>query len=84
MTISKDMIVDVLKDGVAKVSFTKVDGSKREMNCTLQESYLPVRETKSTKKVESDDVLAVWDTDKNAWRSFRIDSVTAIHFNESS
>lgn len=46
------------------------------MLCTLKEDYLPaLKEPATPKKSENDDVLAVWDLDKNAFRSFRIDSV---------
>jgi hypothetical protein len=51
------------------------------MKCTLIDEYIPSPELDlsrtSTRKV-NEAVLPVWDIDKNAWRSFRIDSVKAI------
>jgi len=45
------------------------------MTCTLQPSFLPEQvETEKTRK-QNDDVLSVWDTESNGWRSFRFDSV---------
>ena len=67
-----------LEKGIYNVKFEKVDGSLRDMRCTLLSQYLPVvEETEEPKKVRAvnPNVLSVWDIDKNAWRSFRIDSV---------
>lgn len=67
-----------LRTGIYTVEFTKVDGTPRTMRCTLLEQYLPEKsEYESTRKV-NDDVMAVWDLDKNAWRSFRLDAVTFV------
>lgn len=71
----------VLRTAVAKITFKKKDGTERVMNCTLQADKLPVFEAKNSenrKEVES--ALAVFDMDKQAWRSFRWDSITAVEF----
>lgn len=71
-----------LYNGVVTVTFTKKDGTIREMNCTLNPEYLPetpvlLREEGYGRKV-SEEVLAVWDTDVGGWRSFRLDSVSSV------
>ena len=59
-----------------KVAFTKTDGTIREMICTLQESFtIPYEKKTEKQKPENNDVLAVWDVEKDAWRSFRVDSI---------
>jgi len=75
--ITKEDVKHWLSDGIAIVTFEKTDGSMREMNATLQSSYLPEVKEQSTKKPrkENPNVVAVWDVDKDAWRSFRIDSI---------
>lgn len=79
--MTKDEIKAALMTEIVKVTFIKADDTVREMNCTLQESFLPPRsEEKRIRSMESDDAIAVWDTDKNAWRSFRIDSILRIDF----
>ena len=81
-TLFKTWVKDVLKIGEVNVTFTKSDGTIREMRCTLEESVLPkveVKEGASTKK-RSDDALAVFDLEKKEWRSFRFDSVKEIKF----
>jgi hypothetical protein len=49
------------------------------MNATLNESIVPKYEKKTDKeKVKTKDTLAVFDIDKNEWRSFRLDSIKQI------
>ncbi len=76
MEYTKESIRSLLQHNVLKVEFTKTDGSVREMVCTLQESFVWPYEKKTDKvKPENNDVIAVWELDKQAWRSFRIDSI---------
>lgn len=80
-TISdKDTLTDYLKSSIVSIKFKKVDGSERTMRCTLQESYIQPYENKTDRvRSENDNLLSVWDIDKNAWRSFRLDSVTDVY-----
>lgn len=72
---------ELLQSQEVKISFKKVDGTEREMACTLLETRIPVEKLpKNSGKAKSDDVLAVFDLEKQDWRSFRWDSVTKIHF----
>jgi len=80
-SFSLDKLVENLHSEVYNVSFTKKDGTVRNMKCTLRADYLPSKaesESTSTKKVNPD-VLAVWDLEKSEWRSFRKDSVNDYH-----
>ena len=74
----RDTLVEGLKKDVLTINFTKVNGEERVMNCTLHESLLPEAIVSDSDKKENLDVIAVWDTDKDAWRSFRVDSVNYI------
>ena len=74
----RDTLVKGLKKDVLTINFTKVNGEERVMNCTLHESLLPEAIASDSEKKENLDVIAVWDTDKDAWRSFRVDSVNYI------
>jgi len=81
--IGQDWLKNLLKESVVTVVFTKVDGSEREMKATLKEDLLPVVEKTDTTKPErkkSDEVLAVFDTEAEGWRSFRWDSIVSIRF----
>lgn len=71
-----------LHTNVVTVTFTKKDGSERVMRCTLQEELLPAQDVKDIKegkvRNKTEEVVAVWDLEKEAWRSFRLDSITAV------
>jgi hypothetical protein len=76
--IDKEQTVKNLHECICKVVFTKTNGEERTMSCTLNESILPevVKEIEEkSPREKSKDSLAVWDTDKGGWRSFRWDSV---------
>lgn len=68
-----------LHAGEVFVQFTKKDGSQRDMRCTLQEGVVvPHERTTDRVKVQNEDVCAVWDLDKEEWRSFRYDAITLV------
>ena len=76
----RDDLIGKLKNNICVVVFEKKDGTERSMKCTLQESIIPEatkEDPLSQKKIRSlnEEVIPVWDTEKNGWRSFRIDSV---------
>jgi hypothetical protein len=72
-----------LEQNVVVVDFTKLNGDKRVMTCTLREDMKP-RATKtdpmSQKKVRevSDAVVSVWDVNAKGWRSFRYDRINSV------
>jgi len=80
----RDGVVDLLKSGVASVTFIKKDGTEKVMKCTLQDSFLPppkpVEEGAVPKKVRepNPDQVNVWDVDANGWRSFMLPTVVNI------
>lgn len=79
MTITREGLVDRLKQTVVNVVFTKADGSERTMNCTLKLENIPKdQHPKSTVKSESDQIR-VFDTDIQEWRSFNFSSVKTVN-----
>ena len=49
------------------------------MLCTLMSEFLPeTKETEKEDKKVNEEVLAVWDLEKEAWRSFRLDSISNV------
>jgi hypothetical protein len=72
-----------LDQNVLVVDFTKLNGDKRIMTCTLREDMKPAAtkvDPMSTKKVReiSDAVVSVWDVNAKGWRSFRYDRINAV------
>lgn len=62
-----------------KVTFTKVDGSTRDMVCTLNPNDIPDEHMpKSQTYNNNSDVIRVYDLESKAWRSFRYDSVKCV------
>jgi len=75
--MTKTTLKNKLSKGIATVAFIKKDGTKRVMKATLAPEHLPVVEARAnaTPRKENPDVLAVFDMEKKAFRSFRIDSI---------
>jgi hypothetical protein len=59
-----------------EVTFAKVDGTIREMKCTLKDGVIPA----VTNPKESDTLCTVWATDVTAWRSFKFENIKRINF----
>jgi hypothetical protein len=79
-TIDQENIRQKLKEKICQVIFTKVDGTTRVMNCTLNSAMIPAElseETQKRTKTENIAVQAVYDIEAQGWRSFRWDSVTS-------
>ena len=81
--MTRDEITDKLRQGVYSVTFKKIDGTERTMPCTLREDMLPPAkkdEPLTQKRVRqiNEDVLVVYCTDKQAFRSFRVANVINI------
>lgn len=81
MELTKSGLMARLKKEKAKVIFTKADGTERIMECTLMKSFLPEQidiEEYTSERNTNDGVIAVWDLDKEDWRSFRLDRIESI------
>lgn len=72
------------------IKFTKKDGTERAMLCTLDENRIPA--DKKPKQIDpefseiekpvaksSEEALRVFDIEKQAWRSFRWDSIKSVN-----
>ncbi len=74
-------LIGVLKEQPVDLKFEKKDGSVRKMKATLKSEMVVEYEKKTDKeKIVNEEVLAVFDLDKNEWRSFRLESLKEIHF----
>lgn len=81
--MSKYELKEQLQNGIFTVVFEKVDGTVREMQCTLNKEHLPpqlLTEEQNAAKIrtENPDVLCVWDMENNGWRSFHVSKVKEI------
>ena len=81
---TKADLKNLLEQNVVVVDFTKLDGDKRVMTCTLREDIKPAAtkvDPLSQKKVRevSDAVVSVWDVNAKGWRSFRYDRINTVN-----
>ena len=73
-------LLKALQKGQVQVTFRKVDtGEIRVMPCTLNPAILEANDVtiKINYSADKMDVFPVWSLDKNAWRSFILDTVEA-------
>lgn len=76
-----------LMANVCEVIFRKVNGMKRVMICTLKDEIIPEDSEKyhytsdTSAKYSNPELLHVYDLEKKAWRTFRIDHVYSVRVN---
>ena len=77
-----NQINEQLRNGIVEITFDKVDGTRRVMQCTLDEDYIKAhsesKEKSENTRAPKESVLVVFDTEKNDWRSMRVDSIISI------
>ena len=88
--LSREDMVNLLREDRVTVTFTKADGTERVMECTLLAEVLndrfktdsndPTHELIGEPPKSAPDTIPVWDIAKDSWRSFRMDSVKSIRF----
>lgn len=60
------------------VSFTKIDGTIRNIQCTTNLELIPVQfhpKQKESAAAPNDKVIRVYDLENDGWRSFLVDNV---------
>ena len=79
-----------MQNSEATVTFTKADGTDRDMLCTLDGSRIPVspakpvsvdglvRESRKPKKEPDPHSIRVFDLEKQEWRSFRFERLKKV------
>ena len=72
-----ELVMKQLYTGVVNLSFTKKDGTLREMNATLVTSEIP--EVHQKKQLPNDpreqENVLVWDVDNIGWRTFKMSMI---------
>jgi len=84
--VYREWLKKILHVGVTNITFVKADGSLRTMKATLDPTWMPVAsltaltalKEERKKPDPNDDVCKVWDTEAEAWRSFRYDRIKSI------
>jgi hypothetical protein len=81
--MNRDELENKLKTNIMEVTFNKINGDKRVMTCTLSKEILPPATKKDPLTQEkirkiNEEVLSVWDTNANGFRSFRVANITEV------
>ena len=81
--IDKNTLLDLLRTNIVAVEFIKKDGALRHMICTLDSSHIPSQDNervseRKLRKALPADIVAVYDLEKEGWRSFNINSITRV------
>lgn len=79
----RDTLKPILARGESQVVFEKVDGTIRSLRCTRDYDIIPSDLVESVgsqvSRKESTEAIPVWDTEKHAWRSFKLDSIVSVN-----
>ena len=76
--MDRETMVEQLRSKVCTVTFTKVNGEERVMECTLMDSAIPESKRPkddSTGVQRTINVISAFDVRKADWRSFRVENV---------
>lgn len=76
----RETLLKDLKNNSVRVFFTKLNGDRRELRCSLSPDLLPPNTVhehleEMHNRTENKDIIAVWDLDQGGWKSFRVDNV---------
>jgi hypothetical protein len=87
----REWVRGLLQNSEVTVTFTKADGTDRDMLCTLDHSRIPVsvvkpvqsvdgivRESRKPRKEPDPHSIRVFDVEKQEWRSFRFDRLRKV------
>lgn len=80
----KEWFTEYLSENTITVEFTKKDGEKRRMFCTRDIGKIPADQQPTGSKSVTTDAVAVWDLEKNGWRSFNLSSLTRIEWSKAA
>lgn len=73
--MTREEMLLMLREGVCRVIFTKVNGEERDMKCTLETRNIPEELRPKTGEKYSDEVIRAFDVNKSEWRSFKVANV---------
>jgi len=77
--MDRTLLLNMLHDGECEITFTKVNGERRVMRCTLEFATITARfglDDTGNNNQRSPKVITVLDLDKDEWRCFKPETVT--------
>lgn len=82
--MNRQELLTLLQKPSITVTFTKKDGTERVMKCTRDMNIIPTDfHPKGESEVQENlDIIKCFDLEVNAWRSFRVDSVKTVGYQD--
>ena len=80
-TIDRAGLIELLQTNEVVIHFTKMDGTSREMFCTLDKTAIPTGSDSTIISDSDTGAIRVFDLDIYEWRSFHFDRVISIYIN---
>jgi len=69
-------LYEKLRTQILTITFTKKDGSRREMLCSNSTQFAPETTGSSAPR---EGLLTVWDIEAAGWRSIKVDSIIEVY-----
>lgn len=73
--MTREEMITELRTRECRVVFTKLNGEQRDMQCTLSADVIPAEKQPKVGKEYNDTVIRAFDTNKQEFRSFRVENV---------
>ena len=79
-----DLLQENINTRTCNIKFLKANGELREMRCTRNLDVIPkeFHPKADSKKTSNDDIIVVFDLEKNGWRSFNKYRLTEVVIND--
>lgn len=81
-TLTKQILLDVLKNDYVLINYTKKNGETRIFDCTLREEDIEPYENKTGRHREDDALhitVFVFETLRGEWKNLLLDGINAIY-----
>jgi hypothetical protein len=81
---TKQSLSELLAQNVVNINYLKSNDEVRDILCTTQESLIPAADLpKNTGKKKPDHLVAVYDLEKHAWRSVKLNGILSYKVTDS-
>ena len=72
---SYEDLLEQLKTNIVNVRFVKLDGTERNMKCTLKDDLVPATKSGKQEQFGFSKLITTYDLESEGWRSFYFDRV---------
>lgn len=77
--MTREEMIKVLREGICRVIFTKINGEERNMPCTLAIDLIPENHRPKNPSSYDESVIRAYNTEIGEFRSFKVANVISIY-----